>query len=1008
MSSLKDRRLVGLDFIEFLGETDRRSITDKNVLRNIYNSEFRNKDGIKDPNFSRVLYALKLSHKVRMYAGNVYFNSRVRVVLQDQWQRPRANVTPAVLAARGGSSPAPSDMGSGSASGPESRVRSRRRMAKDILDKLNKEKLQFIADKGGISIFSDHGVSDGKIRFSVENVEAYELKLFVKNTGQSNVYFNYYSALHWMNCFTFEDREKVTRSHPKLLNPGEQYAVQIKFRNKHLGVYPITVAFEFKSNDCASSKPFHIVRFIEAARMTNLASQLAPTAQFKPCRISSVKPEPYLMEDGVPPESFAVQHLKQEVPLGAYQCPPYIHELAKFLTGRKGSSLHAEEVLTSKSVLESPLNFENYAERFHCLLYLEEIQMEVDIKKYDMKEQPMVRDINNKNLLVLKVPGVAENRPSVLRGDHLLVTKSAEHHLKPPTKYKGYVHRVEMDQVKLGFSKKLLASFIDKTKFEVEFTVNRLPMRLQHRAVQLAAQHGLGDVLFPTGSMARTQESQPRLILFDRKLETNPEQYKAITNIVAGVSKPAPYLVFGPPGTGKTVTVVEAIKQVEKSQASAHILACAPSNSATDQLCEKILQHVDQNKVYRLYASSRDPRAVPLTIKDVSNLVGEIYVFPPKEELMEYKIIVTTVVTAGRLVSGGLPPGHFTHFFVDEAGHAVESEALIGVAGLLDAKSGQLVLAGDPKQLGPVLRSPLAIKYGLGISLLERLMQTNPLYQKNSSGEFDNRYVTKLLQNYRSHRAILEIPNELFYEHELQVCADEIACSSYCSWEYLPKRGFPVIFRGVLGKDDREENSPSFFNISEIEVIIDYLKKLLQSQGKKGLSKISPGEIGIITPYRKQVEKIRQAIRVHDKDLKTYMGIEKLKVGSVEEFQGQERKVIIISTVRSTKDYVKFDEDFNIGFLKNNKRFNVAATRAKALLIMVGNPIILRSDHTWARFIEYCTTNSGYTGVDCSTVEDTEEVVERLATLSIQTEPQVDTEESVIQQQMDPEWRNEQ
>ncbi|XP_005953714.1 putative helicase mov-10-B.1 isoform X2 [Haplochromis burtoni] len=80
---------------------------------------------------------------------------------------------------------------------------------------------------------------------------------------------------------------------------------------------------------------------------------------------------------------------------------------------------------------------------------------------------------------------------------------------------------------------------------------------------------------------------------------------------------------------------------------------------------------------------------------------------------MTYKIMVTTLFTAGRFVSGDIPAEHFTHVFIDEAGHAVETECIIPLAGLLDATAGQVVLAGDPKQLGPILRSPYALKYGM-------------------------------------------------------------------------------------------------------------------------------------------------------------------------------------------------------------------------------------------------------------------------------------------------------
>ncbi|XP_076845743.1 putative helicase mov-10-B.2 [Brachyhypopomus gauderio] len=1003
-------RAVGLDFIEYLNESKRIDIIDRDSLRDIYNSEFRQRDGAKDPNFSTVLYVLSRSNKARVTRGRcVYFNRNVRVVLQDQWWTPCHRKKNSMhVALNLGNSPTPHNSPEVSSSptspGSEGGVRGRRKLAQDILYKLQSKRSEFMSDKNGVRVSSELEMVDGKLCFHVDQAEACRWSLFVENKGTSILEFTYYSPLHWINCFKFEDSCKVTRNNPLRLCPGDKYEVSVMFRTEHVGVYQVTVAFEFKASAQSSSPPFHIVRIIEAESRTQLARELAPVEPYKPSKLSSYQMENFIVDEGAPPESMAIHHLGYEVPLGKYDCPSYIKELTTFLTKHKRTP--RDHVQQKKALLEAPLSFSNYAERFQVLLHLEESQMMVDIKAYDKKDVTMKQDRVNKKLLVLEVPGVSENRPSVLRGDHLLVTKSQDLDLQTITKYKGYVHRVELDQLKLGFSSKFLASFIDKMKFNVEFTVNRVPMRLQHRAVQLAVQHQLEEVLFPVGSKAMFSGSQPSLSLYDRQLEENTEQHMAVCNIVTGASKPAPYLVFGPPGTGKTVTMVEAIKQVVKLIPGARVLACAPSNSATDQLCQRILQHVDPREVYRLYASSRDPKQVPLSLLDVCNLKGETYEFPYKTELMKYKVLVTTLVTAGRLVTGGLPTGHFTHIFLDEAGHAVESEAIIGIAGLLQAETGQLVLAGDPKQLGPILRSPLAIKYGLALSLLERLMTQNPLYQRGDTG-LNNQYVTKLLRNYRSHKSILKVPNEMFYDGELQPYADEYTTSFYCNWEYLPKKGFPVIFHGILGKDERESNSPSFFNVSEITIVMDYVKKLLLSQGKKGIGKILPRDIGIIAPYRKQVEKLRKAITKTD-ELEKYFGIKDLKVGSVEEFQGQERRVIIVTTVRSNTDNIKIDAQFNIGFLKNEKRFNVAVTRPRALLIVVGNPIILRSDPTWCRFIEYCTAEGGYTGFDYSSIEDTEEVVTRLTALCIQTEPEVETEESGIQQHINPEWRNEQ
>ena len=126
-----------------------------------------------------------------------------------------------------------------------------------------------------------------------------------------------------------------------------------------------------------------------------------------------------------------------------------------------------------------------------------------------------------------------------------------------------------------------------------------------------------------------------------------------------------------------------------------------------------------------------------------------------------------------------------------------------------------------------------------------------------------------------------------------------------------------MIFHGVIGQDLKEETSPSFFNIEEVVIVRDYIKKLLDMRQNK----ISPKEIGVIAPYRRQVQKIRQKLK---KD-----NINDIMVGSTEEFQGQERRVIIVSTVRSSPEYVHTDNQYKLGFLKNPKRFNVAITRYK-------------------------------------------------------------------------------
>ncbi|XP_012712087.2 putative helicase mov-10-B.1 [Fundulus heteroclitus] len=998
---------IGLDFFEFLNETNRTSITDRLQLRDIYNAEFRIRNpGSTDPNFGSVIYALKVCSKIKRRKDNIYFTPAVRAQYLDQWRTPRTRQSQAQLRASA------SIENLADSSSPEeavSGVRARRKLASELMSKLKVERYlsMFIADKHGISITSDYPFEGGKLVLCVQDTYEYTVKLNVENTGTQPVYFTYYTPLHWLRYLSLRDENRVTKKNPLSLNPGDSYEIEVSFRCTLVGFFPATLAFEFKPDLEPNTASFHIVRIIEAQCVTSLGRELAPVAPYKPRSLPACTPEPQCkVVDGLQPEGLSVMQLKYVVQVKQYRIPPYMSDLIIRL--KRSSDFDSK-----RTVLETPLCWENYTEKFQLLLYLEEHQMECDIRRYNIPndDKPyaeLTRDANNPRLLVLEVPGVAENRPSVLRGDSLLVYPQGEKGVK----YRGYVHSVQLDSVKLGFAQEFLSryttgkdlSFIQGIKFNVEFTINRLVVRLQHRAAELAKSNELSSVLFPTAHPLSWQKPDlPKLKLFDYQLEKNPEQYQAVQHIVAGSSRPAPYLVFGPPGTGKTVTLVEAIKQIEKTQKSCHILACAPSNSAVDLLCTKICEHVDMHRVYRVYASSRDPNLVPEHLKACSNLSGDSYIFPPKEELMEYKIIVTTLLTAGRLVSGDIPSGHFTHVFVDEAGHAVETECLVPLAGLLDAETGQLVLAGDPKQLGPILRSPFALKYGMGVSLLERLMTDIPLYQK-VEGVYNTCFVTKLLRNYRSHPTILKIPNERFYEGELQACADEYSRNIYCRWEHLPKQGFPVIFHGVAGKDQREATSPSFFNIAEVEVMMDYVRKLLDSQGKKGVAKISPKDIGIIAPYRKQVQKVRQALEKVGKQFK-FKDMNDLKVGSVEEFQGQERRVILVSTVRSSTTYMDIDKKFSLGFIKNDKRFNVAMTRAKALLIVVGNPMVLSADPTWASFIQYCKDEGGYDGFTHAE-EDEEEIIARLSAIYISIEAQIETAESIVQQQLHPEWRN--
>ncbi|PIK58790.1 putative helicase MOV-10 [Apostichopus japonicus] len=744
-----------------------------------------------------------------------------------------------------------------------------------------------------------------------------------------------------------------------LVPSGQEYEITLRCECRDFGEIRAPVAFGFKLQ--STKELFHIFRVvIFSVAGGEDRDILTPTAPYSRTSKVALTPRSSNVLSGTPFTFSGKGKLPQKINMDNYYIPD---QVSKSLNSSNPGRIES---------LQDPLSEENYSQKFENLLYAEEHQMKVDIRRYDKKAAEMSKSRTNVGLLNLKVPGLAENRPSVLRGDHLYATHSDGSRDKS---YRGYVHHIEQEVVSLSFHADLVHSFIDKMKFDIQFTFSRFPLKLQHFAVgsEMMDMDEMKAILFPTpkelqGTDPEELQTLRQRQLFNRTLASNTEQVQAIYHILRGSSLPAPYLVFGPPGTGKTVTVVEAMKQVYHQIPDSFILACAPSNSAADLIAKRLLDTgpVAKSHLLRMSALSRSWEAVDPDLKKFKVCLnyddqGHV-VFPGIDALKEKRIVVVTMVTAGRLVLADSFKNHFTHIFLDEAGHAIEPEALISVTGLLP-KNGQLVLAGDPKQLGPVLRSPISKQNGLELSLLERLMTTEAAYQR-TEGVYNDLMLTKLLCNYRSHPSILCKPNEMFYEGELKVFADEMIRESLSGIDQLPKKGFPVIFHGIEGKDEREESSPSFFNAAEVDQVKKYVDDLL---GLRGTRVVKQAQIGVISPYRKQVQKIKKVLARRN--------LTDIKVGSVEEFQGQERLVIIISTVRSTnKDFLKMDQDYKLGFLQNPKRFNVAITRAKALLICIGNPYMLRKDEHWKQFLDYCRENGGYTGCPYSPEEEEQEI----------------------------------
>lgn len=599
-----------------------------------------------------------------------------------------------------------------------------------------------------------------------------------------------------------------------------------------------------------------------------------------------------------------------------------------------------------KRWMPSAFNPVTYGSWFQALVYLEEEQSRLLLDMYSLENVELKA---NHPRYDLEVKGLAENRPSVLVGDYILVshTDTADDGTRRNW-FEGRVHNVLLNRVSLRFGEEF--SVYKGNKVDVKFVLNQLPYRRMHHA--LSNSFRPARLLFPgpehlRGARRVTQAQINMISPINRLLREDDEQMETVAAILNQKPGSIPFVLFGPPGTGKTVTIVEAMQQLLLLNPDVRILACAPNNSAADLLAQK-LTNLGRQAVFRLNALSRKHDDLPKSLREFA-LINENKVFsvPTLEEMKKYRVVVSTCISGGIPASLGLKRGHFTHIFIDEAGQGKEPEIMVPIKSIANDETN-IILAGDNKQLGPVVHSQLAGNLGLRVSYLARIMDREIYDLKNGGSGVT---IVKLVKNFRSHPSILQFSNTHFYNSELQPCGDAALTRSLENYEELPRKKFPVIFHGIIGKDDREASSPSFFNIDEATQVKKYCLSLISNRKNS----IRAEDIGVITPYHAQRCKILDLLR---KDFR----MQDIKVGSVEEFQGQERRIIIMSTVRSNTNYVTSDIKRSLGFVANARRLNVAITRAQALLIVIGNPIVLSLDPLWRELLNYIHINGGWEG----------------------------------------------
>lgn len=415
-------------------------------------------------------------------------------------------------------------------------------------------------------------------------------------------------------------------------------------------------------------------------------------------------------------------------------------------------------------------------------------------------------------------------------------------------------------------------------------------------------------------------------------------------------------IVHGPPGTGKTTTLVEAINETLARESQ--VLVCAQSNMAVDWISEQLVDrginvlrignptrvndkmlgftyerrfeaHPDYSQLWAIRKAIRElrmqrkgrtenwhqkmdrlrSRATELEISINADLFGQA------------RVIASTLVGASNKILDGQ---HYSTLFIDEAAQALEPACWIAIR-----RANRVILAGDHCQLPPTVKSIAALKAGLGKTLMERIVDSKP------------EVVTLLDTQYRMNEEIMRFSSSWFYD-------GKVKASPITAHRGILDYDTPIEWVDDVANDDETIGETfvgeTFGRINKVEArqVMELLQAYFEKIGKQRILDESI-DVGVISPYRAQVQYLRHLIK-KEAFFKPFRHL--LSVNTVDGFQGQERDVIIVSLVRS-------NNDGQIGFLRDLRRMNVAMTRARSKLIIIGDHETLAHHEFYKKLYEY-------------------------------------------------------
>lgn len=414
-------------------------------------------------------------------------------------------------------------------------------------------------------------------------------------------------------------------------------------------------------------------------------------------------------------------------------------------------------------------------------------------------------------------------------------------------------------------------------------------------------------------------------------------------------------IVHGPPGTGKTTTLVEAISEVLRREPQ--VMVCAQSNTAVDWICQQLSDrgiavlrignpsrvtetmlantyehrfesHPDypdlwqiRRSIRQLYSQPRKARGENFhqKIARLRERADEIEMRIRHTLFDQSRVIACTLTGAANQLLVGQ---HYHTLFIDEAAQALEAACWIPLQ-----RVDRVILAGDHQQLPPTIKSPEAMRAGLGRTLMEQVAQRKP-------------EVVRLLRvQYRMNEALMRFSSEWFY-HGLLEAAPEVRHRSL-----LDDVDDPLVWIDTPTEAAEQFVGSSYgrINKTEASLTLQALHHYVERIGRHRLI-AERVDFAIISPYRAQVQYLRNLVR-HDEMLRPLR--KQITVNTVDAFQGQERDVVMVSLVRS-------NEQGQIGFLSDLRRMNVAITRARFKLIILGSKDTLCQHNFYKKLFDRC------------------------------------------------------